>query len=183
MEKFIVRMARPWPTSAQKTKRSPAPSENSPFAKRQKVQSNKTMVLPNVSMCDFFKPDNDSIENPDENPSPCSYEDMKDIDNGIYSVFEDVIQASGEVRGLTGDSESTKDIGERNTILWTKGQSSIYVDAFNLALDTVLGHESHLFNEREMQIFKSWRQLGYEAQYLYAQPSLFFILPLPRYIY
>lgn len=46
------------------------------------------------------------------------------------------------------------------------GRRSIYVDAFNLALGTVLDDESHLFNEREKAIFDEWRGLSYEAQYL-----------------
>lgn len=49
---------------------------------------------------------------------------------------------------------------------WTKGKSSIYVDAFNLALETVLEDEGHLFDEKEMEVFKQWRELEYEAQYL-----------------
>lgn len=52
---------------------------------------------------------------------------------------------------------------------WVKGRSSIYVDAFNLALDTVLDDESHLFDEKEKAVFKEWRGLGYEAQYLYVR--------------
>lgn len=43
---------------------------------------------------------------------------------------------------------------------------SFYVDAFNLALETVLDEESHLFDEKEMMIFDKWKQLNYEAQYL-----------------
>lgn len=50
--------------------------------------------------------------------------------------------------------------------LWVKGKSSIYVDAFNLALDTVLDEESHLFDEKEMDVFRQWKELDYEAQYL-----------------
>ena len=50
---------------------------------------------------------------------------------------------------------------------WVRGRSSLYVDAFNLALDTVLDEESHLFNEAEMKFFSIWRELAYEAQYLY----------------
>ncbi|KKP04686.1 hypothetical protein THAR02_03229 [Trichoderma harzianum] len=53
--------------------------------------------------------------------------------------------------------------------LWIKGRSSIYVDAFNLALDTVLEEESSLFSSRESEIFKQWRSLNYEAQYLYVR--------------
>lgn len=52
---------------------------------------------------------------------------------------------------------------------WVKGKKSIYVDAFNLALDTVLEEESHLFNEHETVVFQQWRDLEYEAQYLYVR--------------
>lgn len=52
---------------------------------------------------------------------------------------------------------------------WVRGRSSLYVDAFNLALDTVLEDEGHLFNEAEMQLFQDWRDLDYEAQYLYVR--------------
>ena len=49
---------------------------------------------------------------------------------------------------------------------WDKGKSSIYVDAFNLALETVLQDEGHLFDEAEMGVFEQWRGMSYEAQYL-----------------
>ena len=52
---------------------------------------------------------------------------------------------------------------------WTKGQSSIYVDAFNLALETVLEDESHLFDEAETALFGYWKSLSYQAQYLYVR--------------
>lgn len=52
---------------------------------------------------------------------------------------------------------------------WVHGKSSIYVDAFNLALDTVLDDESHLFDDAEHAVFREWRNLGYEAQYLYVR--------------
>lgn len=52
---------------------------------------------------------------------------------------------------------------------WIRGRSSIYVDAFNLSLDTVLEEEGHLFNEAEHSLFKIWRDLAYEAQYLYVR--------------
>ena len=53
-----------------------------------------------------------------------------------------------------------------NTAKWVPGRSSIYVDAFNLALDTVMEDERHLFDEPETEIFSLWRSLSYEAQYL-----------------
>lgn len=49
---------------------------------------------------------------------------------------------------------------------WVKGKSSLYVDAFNLALSTVLEDESHLFDAKEHALFECWDSLSYEAQYL-----------------
>jgi fanconi-associated nuclease 1 len=53
--------------------------------------------------------------------------------------------------------------------IWEKGRSSIYVDAFNLALETVLQEEGHLFDEAELDLFKQWKNLNYESQYLYVR--------------
>lgn len=55
---------------------------------------------------------------------------------------------------------------------WQKGRSSIYVDAFNLALETVLNEEAHLFDEPEREVFRQWQSLNYEAQYLYVYPLI-----------
>ncbi|KAI0009805.1 VRR-NUC domain-containing protein [Xylariaceae sp. FL0662B] len=52
---------------------------------------------------------------------------------------------------------------------WVRGKNSLYVDAFNLALSTVLDEESHLFDEKERHIFDQWNGLSYEAQYLYVR--------------
>ena len=52
---------------------------------------------------------------------------------------------------------------------WEKGRSSIYVDAFNLALETVLEEEGHLFDEAELNLFLQWKNLNYESQYLYVR--------------
>ena len=60
-------------------------------------------------------------------------------------------------------SELHSRIGQRK---WVQGKSSIYVDAFNLALETVLEDEGHLFDEAEAAVFEYWRNLSYEAQYL-----------------
>lgn len=53
---------------------------------------------------------------------------------------------------------------------WVRGKSSIYVDAFNLALDTVLEDESHLFDDKEKRVFEEWKALSYESQYLLVSP-------------
>ncbi|KAI4163863.1 MAG: hypothetical protein LQ342_002636 [Letrouitia transgressa] len=57
-------------------------------------------------------------------------------------------------------------LGQRK---WISGKSSIYVDAFNLALDIVLEEESHLFDEAENEVFQRWRSLSYDGQYLYVR--------------
>ena len=54
---------------------------------------------------------------------------------------------------------------------WVRGKSSIYVDAFNLALETVLEEESHLFDDKEKRVFEEWRGLNYESQYLFVPPK------------
>jgi Fanconi-associated nuclease 1 len=63
-----------------------------------------------------------------------------------------------------GELDLQARLGQRK---WVPGKSSIYVDAFNLALETVLEDESHLFDEAEAAVFGYWRDLSYEAQYLY----------------
>lgn len=64
------------------------------------------------------------------------------------------------------DQPSSSDVDPRK---WVRGKSSIYVDAFNLALDTVLEDEAHLFDEKEKAVFEEWRKLDYQAQYLYVR--------------
>ncbi|KAJ5836239.1 hypothetical protein N7447_002265 [Penicillium robsamsonii] len=78
---------------------------------------------------------------------------------------EDVIE---EYETSQNDAELGLHVRLRDGV-WQKGKSSIYVDAFNLALETVLDEESHLFNEAEMEIFTQWRGLSYESQYLYVR--------------
>lgn len=73
------------------------------------------------------------------------------------------------------DYESTRDVGDGSSLglgervearNLSRGRCSIYVDAFNLALEAVLEDEGHLFDEVETEVFKQWRALNYEAQYL-----------------
>ena len=69
--------------------------------------------------------------------------------------------------GRANDTASTDDT--RSGVekrMWMTGRSSIYVDAFNLALDTVLEDEAHLFDQREQEVFNKWKSLTYESQYL-----------------
>ena len=77
----------------------------------------------------------------------------------------------------TGDLDLYGRLGQRK---WVQGKSSIYVDAFNLALETVLEDESHLFDEAEMAVFERWRGLSYEGQYLWVDACAVVILVIIR---
>ena len=79
---------------------------------------------------------------------------------------EDAIEAYEAYKA--GETEQTLEsrIDGRS---WTKGRSSIYVDAFNLALNTVLEEEGHLFDDAEKSLFEQWRGISYESQYLYVR--------------
>ncbi|KAL2212651.1 hypothetical protein CC79DRAFT_1318587 [Sarocladium strictum] len=70
---------------------------------------------------------------------------------------------------LSQASENGEKPTEQTKPTWVRGQSSIYVDAFNLALDTVLDEESCLFDDKELDVFRQWKDLPYEAQFLYVR--------------
>ena len=78
-------------------------------------------------------------------------------DKEAIAEYEATRAAEAESLDLNGR------LGQRK---WVSGKSSIYVDAFNLALETVLEDESHLFDEAEMAVFEQWREMSYEGQYL-----------------
>ena len=78
-------------------------------------------------------------------------------------------KASQEVEKEPAQSNESTTESQLESRSWVRGRSSIYVDAFNLALDTVVDDEGHLFNEAEHDLFRQWRELPYEAQYLYVR--------------
>ncbi|EDO00123.1 hypothetical protein SS1G_02983 [Sclerotinia sclerotiorum 1980 UF-70] len=87
-----------------------------------------------------------------------------DIDKNAIAKYEAM---RAEVDDLPDDLKSR--LSGRT---WERGKSSIYSDAFNLALETVLEDEGHLFDEKEMDVFNQWRELDYEAQYLTLDEAL-----------
>lgn len=84
---------------------------------------------------------------------------------------EEAIQEYEAMRAsqLSAEEQDAPPSSDADHRKWARGKSSIYVDAFNLALDTVLEDESHLFDDKERAVFEEWRALGYEAQYLYVR--------------
>jgi Fanconi-associated nuclease 1 len=89
------------------------------------------------------------------------------IESSLPEVISDkeAVEEYETFRASQGDKPS--DVASRFVKReWVKGKSSLYVDAFNLALGTVLDDESHLFDEKERTLFEFWESLSYEAQYL-----------------
>lgn len=91
-----------------------------------------------------------------ENSLPCVSTDREAVEE--YQAFR------------ASQTSNDQDGPAKNKTTWVKGRSSIYVDAFNLALDTVLEDESLLFDAKELAVFEHWRQLEYESQYLLVGP-------------
>ncbi|KAL9577587.1 MAG: hypothetical protein Q9212_006270 [Teloschistes hypoglaucus] len=81
----------------------------------------------------------------------------------LVKTDKDAIAEYEATRAAETDLDLHSRLGQRK---WVQGKSSIYVDAFFLALETVLDEESHLFDEAEMAVFQKWRDLSYEGQYL-----------------
>ena len=108
-------------------------------------------------------PQDGDVPGDDDNLPPSSQTDLESSLPAIRTDNE-AIEAYEQSRELDRDELG---LHERLQVgRWQKGRSSIYVDAFNLALETVLDEEAHLFNEPEMEVFKQWKELSYESQYL-----------------
>ena len=109
----------------------------------------------------------DSEADSDEEDSPPSASQPTELENSLPPIKTDkeAIAEYEATRAAEQDNELDLQgrLGQRKGI---RGKSSIYVDAFNLALETVLEDESHLFDEAEMALFEHWKSLSYEGQYL-----------------
>lgn len=141
----------------------------SPPVKRVKVDiSNFVRKSPKKSVRRDVIPDSEE-DSESENLEVESRSHQTDLETALPPIQTDkeAIEAYEASRAAEqAESGLNERLGERK---WVKGKSSIYVDAFNLALETVLEDESHLFDEAEHVLFQTWRDLSYEAQYLYVR--------------
>jgi fanconi-associated nuclease 1 len=118
--------------------------------------------IPRTPKYEIPDSDEDNLSDDNERPIPAQ---PTELESALGPVKTDK-EAIEEYEAMIA-SDVPEDLKSRlNQRSWTKGKSSIYVDAFNLALETVLEDEGHLFDEKEMKVFEEWRQLEYEAQYL-----------------
>jgi fanconi-associated nuclease 1 len=145
--------------------------EETPTAKRLKVVE-ETEQSDNDSLQKVFDEDADASDLGFDEPHVLDVDD-----DGITArpVIEDALpplktdkEAIEEYEAMRASQTSVAyDAASRiDQRMWVKGRSSIYVDAFNLALETVLEDESHLFDEKELAVFDQWKQLDYETQFL-----------------
>ena len=112
-------------------------------------------------------PDSEADSDEDEDISVPSAR-QTDLESALPPVKTDKEAIAEYEATRAAEEASAPDLhGRLGRRKWVQGKSSIYVDAFSLALETVLEDESHLFDEAETAVFDHWRSLSYEAQYLY----------------
>jgi len=107
----------------------------------------------------------------DESDGTVIKEEEKEHKTDLESALPQVDTGDDAIKAYEAykAEEESKTVGTDERLekrSWVRGKSSLYVDAFNLALDTVLDEEGHLFDEAETEVFRMWREIGYEAQYL-----------------
>ncbi|KUL87511.1 hypothetical protein ZTR_04626 [Talaromyces verruculosus] len=162
-----------------------------PSAKRQKVSHNLTpdspsaqtddgsvkesdethSQLPNLSRNDTDSTDaaDLSVGNEDSGNLKSSQSDLE-ISLPPVNADEDAIKEYENAKAAEVEETEQLSLEQRlEERKWHKGKSSIYVDAFNLALETVLNEEAHLFDQTELDVFRRWQDLSYGAQYLYVR--------------
>ena len=111
--------------------------------------------------------DDGNDDGDDDAPSGPVHETAFESSLPAVAIDKEAIEEYEIMRASQASDKNADDPGARmDNRRWVRGQSSIYVDAFNLALDTVLEDESHLFDPKEISVFSQWRSLAYEAQYL-----------------
>lgn len=92
---------------------------------------------------------------------------VTDVENALPAAdYEDALKEYEAINSSQTNERNDDGTTIQTRPMWMKGRSSIYVDAFNLALDTVLDEESHLFDDKEREVFNQWKELDYEAQFM-----------------
>ncbi len=111
-------------------------------------------------------PDSEAESDDDDDDFPPEAVRKTELESALPPIKTDK-EAIAEYEATRAAEAQNLDLKERlGQRKWVQGKSSIYVDAFNLALETVLEDESHLFDEAEMAVFEQWKGLSYEGQYL-----------------
>ncbi|KAK7951550.1 uncharacterized protein PG986_007278 [Apiospora aurea] len=188
MDKFVTRTRKPKPNST--SQQHPA-AFNQPAANKAEPERPAKRVKREVSDTDDDSDGNLLSKTPFKPTPAIRREDTLDsvydgnphsdlelelgrptaIENSLPDIKldQDVIEEYETFRASQEDQPDDSTASRFVKREWVKGKSSLYVDAFNLALSTVLDDESHLFDENERSLFDNWANLSYEAQYLYVR--------------
>ncbi|KAI1107836.1 VRR-NUC domain-containing protein [Jackrogersella minutella] len=187
MDAFVKRLN---PASVQKSSRSNSKpdqvSDEPPIkkAKREEVydsdddldqdirtRSPSLKPLPSTRGLDAAAPRHSEDSTPDQSETEAEPPRRTAIENSLPEVKsgKEALEEYENFRASQEDHDTTSAASRLDSRKWVRGKTSLYVDAFNLALGTVLDEESHLFDEKEMCIFDQWNRLAYEAQFLYVR--------------
>ena len=143
-------------------------NSDSPQSRREQsaTEDESEPLFPNLEPCSRPRREVPDSEAESDDDFPQGQSSQTELESALPSVKSDKEAIAEYEAARAAESESLDLQGRLGQRKWVQGKSSIYVDAFNLALETVLEDESHLFDEAEMDVFEQWRQLSYEGQYL-----------------
>lgn len=154
----------------------------SPFAKRRKLELSSPQESPSKRKPNGGLPnsprrgrrtdeDNAAAEDPDADTANEPKPTQTQLETALPAIQTDEEAIEAYEAYKAGEAQDGEDSlqSRLDNMTWVRGRSSIYVDAFNLALETVLEQEGHLFDEAEKAVFEIWNEMSYEAQYLYVR--------------
>lgn len=146
--------------------RSPRPTKRLKRDETDDTTDSAHVISPSHRNRNRIIPDSDADSDVDHEPI-VEKSRKTDLESALPQINTDQEAIDEYEASRAAEAEEKDTAGNRlNNRKWIKGRSSIYVDAFNLALETVLDEESHLFDEAEKALFEYWKDLSYEAQYL-----------------
>ncbi|UPK90600.1 hypothetical protein LCI18_001535 [Fusarium solani-melongenae] len=173
MDAFVTRLPRPQSELGTPARPTPLnePDQDRPSKRTKREIPDSDSDQSHHSQDEILPGENSTSKDPTrdkdqdvDGPRPTDFENvMAPTDGGTKAIEE--YEAIKSSQASAEDEDTT----EKAPPQWVKGRSSIYLDAFNLALDTVLEEECHLFDDKENEVFRQWRDLDYEAQYLYVR--------------
>ncbi len=169
MDKFLRKVPRVFSTASSDNGlvRPATPDDGERPAKKPRLVGNSNQFSVEASPCNSPAMAESRMERPVELPPMDDEISAAGLESALPElVVEDETVGDYEA---TLDSQGNQDAstsGPMRPSPWIKGKRSLYVDAFNFALDTVLEDEAHLFDNRERHVFSQWKGLDYEAQYL-----------------
>ncbi|KAK4195773.1 VRR-NUC domain-containing protein [Triangularia verruculosa] len=162
MDRFVQR-------SKPSTSRPPLATESGNSNKRPELSAQRTTPTKRRKVAEVEYSEDENDISPDETPNLPSCETAFESSLPVVPIDKEAIEQYEAMRSSQPQDDKNNTATRLEKRQWVPGKSSIYVDAFNLALETVLEDESHLFDAKEKHVFEQWQNLSYETQYLYVR--------------